>query len=95
MDGTPQIHFETLINPLGLTINLRIIGCAVQQLGAQLGENLLPHSTEKYSIPIRDNGRKEYHEGPLCPTNYGHLMSCKGVLKRKKVSLLSESIHHH
>ena len=30
MDGTPQIHLQTLIDPLGLTISLRMIGRAMQ-----------------------------------------------------------------
>jgi len=57
MNGTAKKHFQTLVDPLNLTIRLRMIGCAHEQLSTMEFEQLTPKRTEKNLVTITDNGR--------------------------------------
>lgn len=54
---TPEIVFQTLINPLCLAISLGMVSCGQVQLNFQCFEHRLPYCTSEYRVPISEDDR--------------------------------------
>lgn len=55
MSETPEESFNTLIDVLGLTVSLRVIGGAQSQFSVSIFKQFLPGMTREHRVSVRDN----------------------------------------
>lgn len=96
IDSTSQEHFETLIDPLRLTIGLGVICRTKLQFDVVELEQFFPKSTDEYFVSVSDNGQWQPMKlNHIIQYYFGYVCSSKRVFQWNEVGILREAVYHN